>query len=139
VVDPTGVLMDMVAGDAVVAGIVSDRVRGEIKGAPPMVHVFQNAATMRPFGAGSGRIGMQLATYILRCYGADSNVGAIQARQLAGAVVDVLDYHRATTIGTKFIARVYAPDMGGLERDPVTKWPYFDVRADVYAAKEAVA
>jgi hypothetical protein len=138
-IDPFGALVTLLRADATVASIVSNKVRGEASGDPPMVVIVEGGTTRRPFGPGSGRIGMQLVTYLLRCYGPDSPTGAITARMLAGAVSDVLHGLPPTKVGTKYLARAYAPEISGAERDPVTRWPYHVVTVDLYAAAEAVA
>lgn len=140
-VDPTGAVITLLRADAAVSAIAGGKVRGEVLTGetPPLVVVVENAATRRPFGPGSGRLGMQLSTLVVRCYGADSNAGAIQARQLAGAASDALHGMGPTVVGTKYLARTYAPDLSGVTRDPDTRWPHVDVRVDIYAATEAVS
>lgn len=136
-----GALITLLRADSAVAAIAGTKVRGEVLAGtePPMVVVTDDGATRRPFGPGSGRLGMQLVTYLLRCYGPDSPTGAITARQLAGAVSDVLHGLPPTTVGTKYLAAGYAPDISGLLRDPDTRWPYHVVTVDIYAATEAAA
>jgi hypothetical protein len=138
-IDPFGALLVLLRADPAVAGIAGVKVRGEASGDPPMVVITDDGTTRRPFGPGSGRIGMQLVTYLIRTYGPDNPTGAIQARQLAGAVSDVLHGLPPTTVGTKYLARGYAPEISGLLRDPETRWPYHVVTVDLYAATEAVA
>lgn len=140
-IDPIGAVITLLRADTAVAALVSQRVRGEVldREPLPLVVVVENAATRRPFGPGSGRIHMALSTIVCRCYGPDSPTGAITARQLAGAVSDALHNLPPTTVGTKYLARGYAPEIGGMERDPVTKWPMTPVVVDIYYATEAVA
>jgi hypothetical protein len=140
-IDPLGAVITLLRADPAVAAIVGTRVRGEVAQgeSPPLVVVVENAATRRPFGPGSGRIHMSLSTLICRCYGPDNQGGAITARQLAGAVSDALHGLSPTTVGTKYLARVYAPLLGGADRDPDVNWPYQTVTVDVYFATEAVA
>lgn len=140
-VDPLGAVITYLRADAGVAAIVSSRVRHEVLGgeSPPLVVVEENSASRRPFGPGSGRIGMQLSTIVCRCYGADSPTGAIQARQLAGAVSDALHGTRPGVISGKYLVITYAVDIGGPDRDTLTRWPFRPVVAEVYAAAEAVS
>jgi hypothetical protein len=140
-VDPLGAAITLLRSDAAVAAIAGVKVRGEVLTgeAPPLVVIVENATTRRPFGPGSGRIGMALSTLVARCYGPDATGGAITARQLAGAVSDAFHGLPPTTVGTKYLARGYAPEIGGLERDPITKWPFHPVTVDIYHATEAVA
>lgn len=139
-VDPLGALITYLRADTAIAAIAGSRVRGEVLAgdAPPLVVVEENAATRRPFGPGSGRIGMQLSTVVCRCYGADSPTGAIQARQLAGAVSDALHDARPGVISGKYLVITYAVDIGGADRDELTRWPFRPVIAEVYAAVDAV-
>lgn len=137
-IDPFGAIVLMIRDAPAVAAIVSGRVSANAE-APPSVQIVANASTRRPFGAGSGRLGLQLAIYFAKCYGPDSPAGGIQARQLAGAVSDALDGVGGVTMGTRFIARAYAPDIEGMERDPDTHWPVCAVRIECYAATQAVA
>jgi hypothetical protein len=140
-IDPTGAVITLLRADAGVAAIAGSKVRTEVLSgdAPPLVVVVDDGATRRPFGPGSGRIQMQLVTYLIRCYGPDNPTGAIQARQLAGAVSDALHQLEPVTVGTKYIARGYAPEISGADRDPATRWPFQVVTVDIYAATEAVA
>jgi hypothetical protein len=136
-----GALITLLRADSAVAAIAGTKVRGEVLAGtePPMVVVTDDGATRRPFGPGSGRLGMALASMLIRCYGPDSSTGAITARQLAGAVSDALHGLQPTTVGTKYLAAGYAPEISGLLRDPDTRWPYHVVTADIYFATEAVA
>lgn len=139
--DPMGWLITTLRADTAVAALVSSKVRGEVLDGetPPLVVVTENATTRRPFGPGSGWIKMQLATYVAKCYGPDATTGAITARQLAGAVSDAVHNHSPSKVGTTYVARAYASELEGLQRDPDTRWPHVDVRIDLYAAAEAVA
>jgi len=136
--DPFGAVLTLIRDDPAVAAIVAGRVSSHVEG-PPSVQLIDNATSRRPFGAGSGRMGMQSWTGFARCWGPDSPTGAILSRQLAGAVSDALHNHRPTTVGTTYIARAYAPEIDGTSRDPDTKWPYADVRLEVHAGADAVA
>jgi hypothetical protein len=135
-VDPFGAVLTLIRSDTAVAAIASTRVRNAVKDGdlPPLVVLVDNATSRRPFGPGSGRIGMQLWVGFARCYGPDTDTGAITARQLAGAVSDALHGLRPTTVGSRYIARAYSPDIDGMDRDPETHWPYYTVRIEAYAA-----
>lgn len=133
-IDPFGAVVTLLKADTAVTALVSTRVSSEIATPLPCVQIIDNAAARRPFGPGSGRMGMQFWQGIARCWAADSPTGAIAARQLAGAVSDALHNHRPTTVGTRYIARAYAPDIDGITRDPETRRPFYDVRLEVYAA-----
>jgi hypothetical protein len=137
--DPFGAVVTLLKADTAVAALVGTRVSSEIGELMPCVEVIDSAATKRPFGPGSGRMGMQLWLGRARCWAADSPTGAITARQLAGAVSDAIHNQRPTTVGTAYIARAYAPDIDGLDRDPATRRPYYDVPISVYAAADAVS
>ena len=137
-VDPYGPILALIRDASAVTAIVGQRVGNEVE-APPSVQLIANATTRRPFGVSSGRLEMQLWIGIARCFGVDSTAGAILARQLAGAVSDALHGRSPTMVGTKFIARAYAPDLDGVNRDPDLHWPYVDVRLEVHAAAQAVA
>lgn len=135
--DPFGSTLTMIRDDAAVAAIVGQKVSGEAE-APPSVQLIGNARTRRPFGAGSGRLGLQLWTGFAKCFGTDDPTGAILAGQLAGAVSDAVDGH-GPYAGSTYIMRAYAPDIDEIQRDPDTHWPYATVRLEIYAAREAVA
>lgn len=130
-------MLGVIRDDPAVAAIAGTRVSA-VAEAPPSVKLIDTAATRRPFGPGSGRIGMQLVLMVARCYGPDSPTGAITARQLAGTVSDALDGKGAQRSGTRYVARANAPEIDGMSRDPETKWPYYDVRLEIYAAAQAV-
>lgn len=135
-IDPTGAVITFLRANAGVTGIAGVKVRGEVLAGeePPLVVVEENAVSRRPFGPGSGRLGMQLSTVLIRCYGGDSPTGAIQARQLAGAVSDCLHGARPGVVNGKQLLLTYAVDIGGPDRDPLTRWPFRPVVADIYAA-----
>lgn len=139
--DPYGALVALLRGDSAVTAIAGARVSSEAQ-AGPCVQLIDTVSTVRPFGPGSGRMGMQRWMGVARCWGTSSPTdvtGAITARQLAGAVVDALHNHRPTTVGDRFVARVYAPDIDGVVRDPETRRPWYDVRIEAIAAAYAVA
>lgn len=137
--DPIGSVLVLIRDDPAVAAIVGTKVSTIIDaGGPPFVQIIDNSATRRPFGSGSGRLGLQLALMFARCYGADTPAGGRQAKQLAGAVSDAL-HLRGSYLGSTFLLRSYAADIDGINRDPETKWPFYDVRLEVYAAAQAVA
>ena len=135
--DPFGAVLTIIKADPAVAAITT-RVSSEVQ-ASPCVQLIVLTETRRPFGPGSGRMRMNLLMGVARCWADDSPTGAITARQLAGAVSDSLHNHRPTTVGTRYIARAYAPDIEGVTRDPDTRRPFADVSLEVYAAAEAVA
>ena len=130
--DPFGAVLTIIKADPAVAAITT-RVSSEVQ-AMPCVQLIDDSTTRRPFGVGSGRMGMQLWLGYARCWADDSPTGAIAARQLAGAVSDSLHNHRPTTVGTRYLARAYASDIDGITRDPDTRRPFYDVRLEVYAA-----
>lgn len=110
------------------------------------VRLVDMPTSRRPFGPGSGRMGMHLWRGIAQCYGPTRSVtgeaiatGAITARQLAGAVSDWLHNRGPVTVGTTYLARLYAAEISGLLADPDTGWPYYTVRLEVYAGDQPVA
>lgn len=134
--DPYGALLTLIRDDTAVSAIVGQKVASQVNAGetPPLVVLVEDAATRRPFGAGTGRAGLQGVIYFARCYGSANQTGAIQARQLAGAVSDAVHNHPPATVGTKYLARVYAPELDGPQQDPDTRWPHVDVRIELYAA-----
>jgi hypothetical protein len=127
--------------DAAVLAIVGSatRVSSEFTTAPCVV-LSDLATSRRPFGPGSGRLGLQLWMGVARCYGVDSPTGAISARELAGTVSDAL-HGRGPTLGTsaRYMARSYAAEVAGMARDPDTRQPHYDVSVQAYAATGATA
>ncbi len=105
----------------------------------PCVQLVDTATSMRPFGPGSGRLGLQRWIGVAKCYAGDSPTGAITARNLAGAVIDALDL-LGPKYGTsdRYTAQIQASDMDGMERDPDTRYPHYDVVIEAVAATEAV-
>ena len=138
--DPFGTLLVAIRDDAAVAAIVGSgsaaRVSADAE-EPPSVRLAAGPTSRVPFGTGSGRVGMQGFTLLAFCYGPLGPTGPIVARQLAGAVSDVL-HGLGPVHGSTYLARVWAPDIGDLLIDPDTKWPYHTVRAIAYAAAQAV-
>lgn len=128
--DPYGAALVLIRDAPAVAAIVNGRVSGSAQ-TPPSVQLIDNASTRRPFGIGSARLGLQYWQGFARCFGDDSPTGAILARQLAGAVSDAI--HGVAVRGTTYIARAWAPDLEGINRDPDTRWPHYDVRLEIYA------
>lgn len=118
------------------AAIVGQKVSA-LAESPPSVQIVANASTRRPFGLGSGRLGMQLWTGFAKCYGPDDPTGAILCMQLAGVVADAVD-GRGGYRGSTFLVRTYAPDIESITRDPDVHWPYATVRLEIYAARQAV-
>jgi hypothetical protein len=131
--DPFGMVVSLLRASTPVTAIVSTRVSSEVMGMP-CVQVIDTVSTTRPFGPGSGRMGMQLWMGVARCWADNTPTGAIQARQLAGAVADTLHNLRPTTLGDRYIAKAYTPDIDGISRDPDTRRPFYDVRIEAYAA-----
>lgn len=139
ITDPFGTVLAILRADAAVAAIAGTRVGSEAA-TPPSVVLVDEATSRRPFGPTSGRLGMQLWLGVARCYGSASPAGAISARALAGAVSDALHGLGPTTgTSSRWMARAYAPEIDGMERDPDTDWPHYDVRIEAYFAAEAVA
>ena len=136
-VDPFGVLLAILRADPGVAAIAGTRVGSEAT-SPPCVVLVDLATTRRPFGPGSGGIGLQRWVGAARCYGPDSPTGAITARQLAGAVSDALHDHRPYRgTSSRLMHRGYAAEIDGMDRDPDVKWPMYAVAIDAVLAAEA--
>jgi hypothetical protein len=138
--DPYGVVLAAIKADTAVAAIASTRVSSEMSSSTPCVVLVDLASTRRPFGPQSGGLGLQAWTGVARCYGPDTPTGAITARQLAGAVSDALaDKGRVNGTSGRVLVRTYAPELAGLDRDPDTRLPHYDVSITTYALREAVA
>jgi hypothetical protein len=139
--DPFGAVVRMLRADAAVLAIVGDpsRISGAQPTNPPCVQIIDNASTRRPFGPGSGRLGLQLWTGAARCYGNrdQSGTSVALARQLAGAASDALD-HRGGVVGTTPVIRAFAPDIDGVAEDPDLRWPYYDVRLEIVAGTSPI-
>jgi hypothetical protein len=113
----------------------------------PFVRLVDMPASRRPFGPGSGRLGMQLWRGIAQCYGPTRSsvtgdpiaTGPITARQVAGAVSDGLHNRGPVSVGSTYLARVYAPEVSGQLSDPHTGWPFYTVRLEAYAGDQPVA
>jgi hypothetical protein len=56
-------------------------------------------------------------------------------RQLAGAVADTLHNLRPTTLGDRYIAKAYTPDIDGINYDPDSHRPFYDVRIEAHASQ----
>lgn len=133
---PYGTILVTIRDDAAVAAIVGDKV-SSVAEEPPSVRLLSGPRTRRPFGPGSGRVGMQLWFGLAQCYGTPDPAGAILAEQLAGLVSDAL--HGRKIHGAAYVARCWASEIGELLRDPKTDWPYHTVRIEAYAAAQAEA
>ena len=143
-VDPFGVILaDLKANAALIAVVPAARISREYTSAPCVV-LTDLATTRRPFGPGSGAVGLQLWLGIAKCYGPDDTTGRILARQVAGLVSDALHGkgHRTGT-SNRHIVRSWAPDIDGTVREPQppvgTALPRYDVRIEAYAGAGAVA
>jgi hypothetical protein len=132
--DPFGMVVSLLRASTPVTAIVSTRVSSEVMGMP-CVQVIDQVSTTRPFGPGSGRMGMQLWMGVARCWAEKTPTGAIQARQLAGAVADTLHNLRPTTLGDRYIAKAYTPDIDGINYDPDSHRPFYDVRIEAHASQ----
>lgn len=133
--DPFGSVLVVIRDAAAVSAIVGSAANAKVSNraeAPPSVQLIDQVSTRRPTGIGSSRLGLQLWQGIARCFGPDAIGGDVTARQLAGAVSDAV-HGRHAVAGSTFLVRAYAPDLDGVFRDPVTKWPYYDVRLEVFA------
>jgi len=143
--DPMGTLVDILRSDPALTAIVAVDHIGTRQTPPPAVRIRDIGMSTRPFGRGSGRLGLVLGLYAIQCYGpaVDAmgkpiDTGPITARQIAGAVVDRLDL-LGPHAGSSYFLRVHTPEIGPALVDPDTRWPYHTVRAEVYAAAEAIA
>lgn len=140
--DQFAAILALLRADPAVTALVGARISAEVQ-AGPCVQVIDEVSTAWPFGVGSGRMGMQRWMGVCRCWGTSPTptdaTGAVTARQLAGAVLAALHNHRPTTVGDRYVARVYAPDITGVVRDPDTRRPWYDVRVEAIAAAQAVA
>ena len=136
--DAKGALITLLRSSTAVTAIVAGRV-GAYDAAPPSVRIRAMPASRRPFGPGSGRLGMQLFRAVAQCYGDDSPTGQVLARQLAGVVSDFLHNRGPATVGSTFIARMYASEISEALRDPDSKRPCHTVRVELYAADQPVA
>lgn len=137
--DPFGHVLAILKADAgILALVAAGNVSSEFT-STPCVWLSDLSSTNRPFGPNSGRLGLQGWAGVAKCYASDTATGAILARQIAGAVVDALDL-KGPRYGSsdRYIAQLQAPEMDGMERDPDTRYPHYDVVVNAIAAKEAV-
>lgn len=134
--DPYGTVVSLLRDSATVSAIVGSgenaKVSNRAEGPPPCVQIVDSVSTRRPTGIGSGGLGLQLWQGIARCFGPDQVGGDVTASSLARAVSDEL-HGRHAVRGTTFLVRAYAPEIDGVFRDPVTNWPHYDVRLEIYA------
>lgn len=127
-----GAVVSILQADSAVAAVAGSRI-GPNTVSLPCVQLIDNAETRRPYGPGSGSVGMTYWTGFARCYAPDTPAGKAQARALAGAVSNAL-HGIKQVVGTCYIARAWASDIEGALRDPDKKWPYYDVRIELHAA-----
>lgn len=127
-----GAVVSILQADSAVAAIVGARV-GPNTVSTPCVQLVDNAETRRPYGPGSASVGMSYWQGFAKCFAPDTPAGKAQARALAGAVSNALHGIKAT-VGTCYIARAWASDIEGLDRDPDKKWPLYTVRIELHAA-----
>ncbi len=96
---------------------ITPRVRG-FELAPgddaPAVVLTTLGNTRQPFGAGSGRLGMQQPRYAANCYAKTSTA----ASQLAGAVSDAIHARGPRTVSGKAIHLSMDDGWGGVVADP---------------------
>lgn len=139
-IDPFGLVLGLIRDDPTVAGIAGDRVSSRQGLEPPSIRLTDLVTTRRPFGPGSGRLGMLGWTGAAICYGPDAVTGDVTAYQLAAAVSDALHNHRPHTDASgRLTFAVYASDIDGVDRDPDTDWPMYTVPLYGIFAAEAVA
>lgn len=143
--DPMGMVLRELAADAAIAGIASDRV-SSVEGASgsallTRVVLKDLGASVTPYGAGSGRLGMQEATYAADCFGPKNAItGPVTARQLAGAVVDVMhDRGPRVDASGRGIYRSSVVSVSPLLKDPDTGEPFHTVAIQIVAMAQAVA
>lgn len=92
-----------------------------------------------PYGAGSGRLGMQDVIYAAQCYGPkDAKTGPVTARQLVGAVTDAL-HDKGPRRGSsgRGIYRSEVLSISGLLTDPGTQEPFYTATVHVVGMAQA--
>jgi len=138
-IDPTGVVVNLLKADAAVIAIAGARVRGGelVDGdKPPAVIVARITGNRNPGSGGNRRIGLQEVLLQVKCLGASR----IQAAQLYGACSDALHMHAPFEDESGRAIFTIADDVGVASGiDPGTKWPYEDGTIRVLAAAEAAA
>lgn len=138
-IDPTGVVIRLLAQDLGVAAIAGTKVRGGEPAQgdrPPFVIVGRINATRNPGGGGNRRIGLQEVLLQLKCVGATR----IQAAQLYGACSDVLHMHVPFVDESGRAIFTIADDVGTSSGiDPGTSWPFEDGTIRVVAGAGAIA
>lgn len=136
--DPFGAVLVAIRDDPGVAALVSDRVSANVE-EPPAIRLQAGAPTsLAPFGPSSNNVGVQRWIGLAKCYAPNNPSGPQTARAIAGAVVDALHGLHARRHGSGLLIRVWTPQVGEIQRDPDTEWPYHVVRIEAYAAAQAV-
>lgn len=138
--DPMGKAITEMRDDTAIAAIVQAKVGGEPRKAwkPPYILIAEQGFSLTPFGPGSGRLGLQLVLYSIKCIGPNSETGKQTVRQLVGAVCDVF-HNKGGRKGSTVIFRSDVQSGGGELTDPGTGNPYQIALVAIIAAAQAVA
>lgn len=151
--DGFGAILTLIRGIGPVAMLVEvDRIGSTVPADPDglrkaFIQLRDMPASRRPFGPGSGRLGVHLWRGIAQCYGPTRSsvtgdpiaTGPITARQVAGALSDGLHNRGPITVDSTFVSRVYAPEISEQQTDPHTGWPFYTVRLEAYIADTPVS
>jgi hypothetical protein len=136
--DPFGTVLSVLRADTPLTAVVPPDSISAVASDPPSVRLVSMPTNLRPFGPGSGHIGMQGWQALAQCYGPNDPTGPILARQVAGLVADALHGAGPVYGATAFLLRAWTPDISEVLRDPDHDWVYHEVRIEAYAASEAV-
>lgn len=138
--DPMGKAITEMRDDTAIAAIVQAKVGSEPGETwkPPYIVIAEQGFSLAPFGPGTGRVGLQLVLYAIKCVGPKNETGKIKVRQLVGAVCDVF-HNKGGRKGSSVIFRSDVQSGGSELTDPGTGNPYQIVVVAIVAAAQAVA
>jgi hypothetical protein len=137
ILDLTGMAITEIRDYPAVSAIVGQKTRPEFatNEEPPAVIIESLAIDFRPM-ARARRARLQAPMFIAKCYGT-TRQQAVQVRNAVAEAVELRGIRMGSGGRLIFISLVEGG--GGVELDPVTKWPHADVTFTYLGAQEAVS
>lgn len=135
IVDLTGMAIVEIRDFPAVSAIVGQKTRPEFGAneGPPAVIIESLGIDFNPTPR-VRRARLQAPMFIAKCYGTSRQ----QAVQVRNAVVEAVELRGIRTSGGRLVFVSLVEGGGGVELDPVTKWPHADLTFSYLGAQQAV-
>lgn len=136
IVDLTGMAIVEIRDFPAVSALVGQKTRPEFAEgeSPPAVIIEALAVDFNPTPL-VRRAKLQSPTYVAKCYGV-TRQQAVQVRNAVVEAIEMRGIRRDASNRLVFVSQVEGG--GGVELDPVTKWPHSDVTFSYLGAQAAV-